>query len=239
MTEDASTGIIRARGPHNGQDALEGMMLTLDDIRKALTRGPARNVTDLGKEGGAAVAMILVGHDNDLSLCVIRRAKRTGDPWSGHMAFPGGRFSADDTDPCATAERETREEIGLELDPSHRLGALQRLPIWLSGRNRPLVLFPTVYYWGGREPVLELNEEVDASYWMPLSHAWDRQNSGHTTLATDRNTLYYPALRYGNERIWGITLRVLTLFSDVVDRPLPHFEEIPGLGHSNPDEGKV
>ena len=43
-------------------------------------------------------------------LLFIRRAHRAGDPWSGHMAFPGGRLQPEDPTPRAAAERETLEE---------------------------------------------------------------------------------------------------------------------------------
>jgi len=42
--------------------------------------------------------------------------------------------------------------------------------------------------------------------------------------------LINPTIRWRGHAIWGLTYRVLTLFSDVLDAPLPHLEEIPGLG---------
>ena len=65
---------------------------------------------------------------------------------------------------------------------------------------------------------------------MPLAHPWEVGNATHLKLSADGKTLYYPAIRFQDQMIWGITLRVLTLFSDVLGRPLPHLEEIPGLG---------
>ena len=206
-------------------------MLTIEDIRNALVN----NRPDLGRfeasRSCAAVAMALTGQSDDPKLCLIRRAEKSGDPWSGHMAFPGGRYSPDDVDLQVTAERETHEEVGLRLDSSHRLGALEPISIWLSGREQPLYLFPTVYYVGEMPAAFRLNHEVAEAYWMPLAHPWDRKNATHLKLSTDGKSLYYPAIRFHNEIVWGITLRVLTLFSDVLGRPLPHLEEIPGLGH--------
>mgnify|MGYP006305808619 CR=1 FL=1 len=48
-------------------------------------------------------------------LLFILRAKQEGDPWSGHMAFPGGRMEPDDADELAAARREAREEVALDL----------------------------------------------------------------------------------------------------------------------------
>ena len=206
-------------------------MLSVEAIRSALaTRQPVPGRLNADRSW-AAVAMILAGTEDDPELCVIRRAEKSGDPWSGHMAFPGGRFSPEDADLQVTAERETHEEVGLRLDPAHRLGSLAPLSIWLSGREQPLALFPAVYYLGPAIPTLTLNHEVATAYWMRLAHPWQAGNATHLKLSADGKTLYYPAIRFRDQVIWGITLRVLTLFSDVLGRPLPHLEEIPGLGH--------
>ena len=206
-------------------------MLSVEAIRNALTAHQPTPSRFDGHRGCAAVAMILVGPEDNLELCVIRRAEESGDPWSGHMALPGGRFSPGDADLRVTAERETHEEVGLRLDPAHRLGSLAPLAIRLSGRDQPLALFPAVYYLGPATPALTLNHEVAEAYWMPLGHPWEAGSATHLTLSADGKTLYYPAVRFQDQMIWGITLRVLTLFSDVIGRPLPHLEEIPGLGH--------
>ncbi len=206
-------------------------MFSVEAIRNALTvhRPASRRLS--APRGWAAVALILAGAADRLQLCLIRRADKSDDPWSGHMAFPGGRFAAEDADLHATAERETHEEVGLRLDPAHRLGALAPLAIRLSGRDQPLDLFPAVYYLGPALPALTLNHEVAEAYWMPLAHAWEVGNATHLTLSADGTALYYPAIRFQDQVIWGISLRVLTLFSDVLGQPLPHLEAIPGLGH--------
>ena len=206
-------------------------MLSVEAIRNALTAHQPTPSRFDGHRGCAAVAMILVGQEDNLKLCMIRRAKKSGDPWSGHMALPGGRFSPEDADLRVTAERETHEEVGLLLDPASCLGSLAPVSIRLSGREQPLYLFPSVYYLGLAIPALTLNHEVAEAYWMPLAHPWQAGSATHLTLSADGKTLYYPAVRFQDQIVWGITLRVLTLFSDVIGRPLPHLEEIPGLGH--------
>ena len=61
--------------------------------------------------GRAAVALVLRENAGDPEILLIRRAERKGDPWSGHMAFPGGREDARDESLLETALRETREEL--------------------------------------------------------------------------------------------------------------------------------
>ena len=52
----------------------------------------------------------------DAEVLFIKRAARIGDRWTGHIAFPGGKREAADSSDRATSSRETREEIGLNLD---------------------------------------------------------------------------------------------------------------------------
>ena len=51
----------------------------------------------------------------------IKRAVRVGDRWTGHIALPGGKREPSDSDDRTTGSRETREEIGLELESEHCL----------------------------------------------------------------------------------------------------------------------
>ena len=54
----------------------------------------------------AAMALIFSGDPEDPELLFIERAKREGDPWSGQMAFPGGRVEESDRSVRETAQRE-------------------------------------------------------------------------------------------------------------------------------------
>ena len=68
-----------------------------------------------------------------------------------------------------------------------------------------------------------------AAYWVPLSHLWDASQGTHLALEREGAKMIFPAIHYRDYVIWGLTFRVLTLFSDVLDHPLPHLEELPGL----------
>lgn len=203
-------------------------MLSLEDIQRALERHQPEVGGFQPVRSHAAVALILAGDEADLRLCFIRRAERAGDPWSGHYAFPGGRASPDDPTARAVAERETREEVSLTLENGHLVAPLSRMPVRLGGVDIGMVLFSFVYYVGREIPALSPNGEVSAAHWVPLSHLWDEANATHMELENSR--MVYPAIHFLDYVIWGLTYRVLTLFSDVLGHPLPHFEEIPGLG---------
>ena len=86
----------------------------LDRLRRRLAEHRPR-VEDDPELLWAAVAIVLAP-DPDAVL-LIRRAERAGDPWSGHMALPGGRYEPKDPDLLGTALRETVEEVGVALKP--------------------------------------------------------------------------------------------------------------------------
>src|SRR5206468_4815145 len=89
------------------------MPFTIDQIRTALAGHSPQFLEREPSHSEAAVALVLAGRGDDLSLCAIRRAEHPLDPWSGHMALPGGRSSPEDPSRRAVAERETFEEVGL------------------------------------------------------------------------------------------------------------------------------
>ena len=53
--------------------------------------------------------------DGEPELLMIKRAEAEGDPWSGHIACPGGRMEPGDNDLAVTAVRETMEETGVDV----------------------------------------------------------------------------------------------------------------------------
>ena len=113
----------------------------------------------------AAVALILLEVEASLEVLLIERAERAGDPWSGHMALPGGHVDPSDANLAATAERETQEEVGLDLrQAGERLG---RVSDYNPARGLPIAVRPFVYLLQAR-PTLLLSEEVRGAFWVPM-----------------------------------------------------------------------
>ncbi|MDX1756192.1 MAG: CoA pyrophosphatase [Marinobacter sp.] len=171
----------------------------------------------------ASVALIYrQSGDGRTELLFIQRAQRPGDPWSGDMAFPGGRMQPGDATPRAAAERETLEETGVDLVRHGRFRArLSDLVTRHHSRWRPMVVTPYVYEWQGLQAVT-LNHEVEQVVWIPLSHLSARENRERRAWRTPIGTLALPCCRYQGHCIWGLSYSML---QDLLSRDL-----VPGLG---------
>ena len=171
----------------------------------------------------AAVAMIIAEGAGGLDVCFIRRAERKGDPWSGHVSFPGGRAEAGDTTAYDVAERETQEEVGLSLNASHRIGTLPMMP----KIRRGLTLFPFVYFAERTmraQAAVGIPEEVACVFWVPLKHLFDPVAVTDVEYSIDGNQKYLPGIRFDDHVIWGLTLHLLHSFATLTNQPFPACE---------------
>ena len=113
----------------------------------------------------AAVAAILHPRDDDLYLLFIERAAHPKDPWSGHIGFPGGTIEPEDSDLQYTAERETHEELALDLSKGQYLGQLDDV----TGATLPVQVACFVYaIHHNIQP--NPNDEVRDVFWTPFSY---------------------------------------------------------------------
>ena len=197
-------------------------MPSLDEIRRALTvRAPELVAPDAGARR-AAVAMCLRERGAAVDVLFIERARREGDPWSGHMAFPGGRVDRDDRSSRRAAERETFEEVGLRLPGSERLGRLDDLRGHHAAGHPALVISAFVY--GVAEPPpLVLSDEVEQAFWFPLGGLLDPAR--HVDYRFGPASAWrYPGILVGApERhvVWGLTYRFLETLFLALGHPLP------------------
>lgn len=121
-------------------------------------------VLDLNAEPNkAAVAVILFGGDG-LEILYVRRTFNPMDPWSGHVAFPGGRCKSCDRNLIDTAIREVYEELGFKLRRDEAIGVLGLF----KPLNEPeLRVFPVVFRVKAK-PEMELSFEIRDYLWIPL-----------------------------------------------------------------------
>lgn len=161
----------------------------------------------------------------DFEALFIRRSVREDDPWSGHMAFPGGRFDDGDHSLKHTAIRETHEEIGLDLVTfGEYLGALAPLEPMRSTPPRNLIIEP--HFFLLREtPDLTLDHwEVAEAMWLPLAPMLSGETHTATEYFFDGRARRFPSFSTpGDQPIWGLTYRILETLFELVD---PHFKPL-------------
>ena len=193
-------------------------MADLETIRKNLAQYRPEL---LEAERRAAVALVLRDAEAGPEALFIERARHESDPWSGHMALPGGRVDPGDDGPRAAAERETLEEVGVDLGPAECLGRLDDLTGRHAGRRTGLVISAFVYHHPAPEPV-RANYEVETALWVPLSTLWDPAQRVDYRIRDDQHP--YPGIQVSESDahvVWGLTYRFLEVFLAVAERPLP------------------
>lgn len=182
----------------------------------ALSNSPTRSHSSRSEGSGAAVAAVL-RQTEQLDVLLIRRSERPGDPWSGHVAFPGGRIDPGDASPRAAAVRETMEEVGLDLLRHGRpLGALSPQPAVGRGRRVGFDIHPFVYAVEPEHPPLVPDpSEVSTTLWVPMAFLADRAQRSIYRHRHEEVVYELPCYRYEGHLIWGLTLRMLDELVDV------------------------
>lgn len=165
----------------------------------------------------AAVALLLrLGAAGALELLLIKRAEYASDPWSGHVALPGGRQEPGDATLLHTAIRETREEIGIDIPGQGMvLGVLDELGP-STPRLPPLTILPHVAIVERALP-LTLSREVADAFWVPLALLRDPAASREVDLDLATGVRRVRSLSYKEHIIWGLTERILRQFFALLD----------------------
>ena len=167
----------------------------------------------------AAVAITVRSGVSGPEILMIQRAVRQGDPWSGHMGFPGGRKDESDASDMACAKRETREEIGFDLDIYGEL-VCQLSDVNTGWRaDRPEMLVAPFVFKVGSTPVFELNHEVDDTLWVPLSFLLNDANRSRHQWDWRGEVLESDAFTFDDRLIWGLSLMMIDeLLQLIADR---------------------
>ena len=143
------------------------------------------------------------------ALLLMQRAERAGDPWSGHVSFPGGRVDPRDPSTRAAALRELQEETGLPMDaPITPMGRLSDLLTREHGRRRPMVVTPYVY----RLPhavALTPGLEAASLWWEPLPNLVDAGLRRTVIWRVAGLPLPFPSIEVNGARLWGLSLMMV------------------------------
>lgn len=170
----------------------------------------------------AAVAVILRERGDDTEALFILRATKEGDPWSGHMAFPGGHRDPPDVSLRATAERETLEEVGLDLTRDARfIGQIETVRANPRGSSINMAVIPYVFALKRQDVTLTPNYEVADILWGSLGEMIDGSSFTHDEFTIGGVRRSVPGYVIAEHIVWGLTLRMLEKFFELLD---PAFE---------------
>ena len=169
----------------------------------------------------SAVAMILQVREGELHICMIKRAERKGDPWSGQMAFPGGRMDKTDAHGFAVAVRETEEEVGLTLGPADQcIGRLSDINARPHKGAFGMAVSPFVFRLE-RDVSFTPNYEVAEVVWVPLEFLLNTDNREKMVWEFKGASISMPCYFFGERRIWGLSLMMLDELMDLVEGQNP------------------
>jgi 8-oxo-dGTP pyrophosphatase MutT (NUDIX family) len=185
-------------------------------LMRSLAENPARTVEREGDERLAAILLALRARpDGEPELLMIKRAEAENDPWSGHIACPGGRMEPGDGDLTVTAVRETLEETGVDIARDGRLiGQLDDI----SPRTPylpPIVIRPYVALVRAEVEIVP-SDEVAEAFWVPLSVLRTPAAWGMAMVSVRGREQEVSVFKHGEFTVWGLTERVLRQFLDYV-----------------------
>ncbi len=176
-------------------------------LRVALARHTPATVQD--EQARRAAVAVVVTREADPAVLLVRRQERAGDPWSGHVAFPGGFSAPTDGSVITTAARETEEETGLVLaHEGEHLGQLDDVAPRSIHLPR-IVVTPVVFAVQGR-PDVSAHPEIAEVAWVPVQLVFDPANRRPFILELPSGERrQFESISASGFVIWGLTERVL------------------------------
>ena len=159
----------------------------------------------------AAVTVLLRENQRGPEILMIKRADYPNDPWSGHLALPGGRADAEDEHLLATAAREMWEEVGIRLNPENNF--IGRLTMFTpQNPNLPVIEITPFVAVAPDEFSMQFSAEVAAAFWLPVRELEQNGQADFYRLRYQETIIKYPAYPSPQGPIWGITARILNEF---------------------------
>jgi 8-oxo-dGTP pyrophosphatase MutT (NUDIX family) len=158
--------------------------------------------------------MIVRNLESEPEVFFIERAHNVRDPWSGQIALPGGNREPRDGNIVVTAQRETREEVGIILPEQSLLARLDDL----QGRNNneeiPLIISCFVFHLDTPQAVRH-SSEVGDSFWISVEDLLHSKNQiQHQTIYSEDP---YPGIQFPSGKVlWGLTYRFVQTFLTVI-----------------------
>src|ERR1700723_1607346 len=181
--------------------------LQVETIRRKLstvTSAPREALAN--KSNAAAVLIPLFERDGDLHIVYIRPSAHVASH-RGQVAFPGGRVDPIDATLLDAALREAHEEVGIHPSTVEVIGAFATMQTTTSG----IVVAPFVGVISSDAPLKPQLSEVAQIFNVPLTALRDPKFRGDYEWKSEgpaSRSSKFPAILYGGQTIWGLTLRI-------------------------------
>lgn len=160
----------------------------------------------------AAVMIILTELDDQLQVLLTHRANSVRTH-KDQVSLPGGMKDRGDKGLLQTAIRETREEIGIEINRDEIIG---HLPDVKSISNYIIRSF--VCYKKTLGQIIKNNQEVEKVFFIPLVWILDGTNwelKKHISSDNKERSLVF-FKPFDGEIVWGITAQIMVFFANVL-----------------------
>ena len=186
----------------------------VERLRRALATNKAAPREALANNSNAAAVLVpLFERAGDLHVVFIRRSDHV-ESHRGQVAFPGGRVDPGDPTLLAAALREAHEEVGLEPSTVEVLGAFPTISTMTSG----IIVAPFVGVIPADSALRPSPSEVAEIFDVPLTALNDRRYRGsYRWSRPGAKASEFPAILYGGQIIWGLTLRVTERMLAIMD----------------------
>lgn len=193
--------------------------MNIDHLRRKLAAHSPERV-DTRDRDEASVALVLREGAGSAEVLLIERATREGDPWSGHMAFPGGRLEPEDPSTRSAAARETFEEVGVDLSGAEYLGRLDDR-LGNPRISRHLVISAHAFHLTQSQRIVLDENEVRTAFWFPISSLHEEARRVEHVIP-QMPDVRFPGLLVGlpdRHVVWGLTFRILDHLFEVIGHP--------------------
>lgn len=187
----------------------EGWWTEMEDTLRA------RAASEPGAHPTSRCSVAAVLHfDGPPRVLMMQRTVRSGDPWSGQVSLPGGKWKRDDVDLVATAVREAEEEVGIQLAPERELVArLETQRTHIGGVDVTPFVFRV-----NEVPETRTSAEAASVFWLPLERAASGELDGEFRWDQGQVIRRMPCWNYEGRVVWGLTHRILSGLLDLAGR---------------------
>ncbi len=180
--------------------------LNVVNLKQILSSGIQAEPQDDSKSKLAAVMIIIFKSE---SMVLMTERSKTMNHHAGEISFPGGTWEQKDGDLLATAIRETREELGLEISKSMVIGQLR--PVTTLNSGFKIIPFITIL---DTLPKILPSSEIASILQIPLLPLLQ-------TIENDKDPLHRSILemytfKFDNHLIWGASARMLKQIHDKI-----------------------